>query len=81
MRALVVAYVTLLALAALSWLAAMHDAGTGVALGIAAAKTAIIGLVFMELRRGEAVDRAIAAIAILFVLLLCAGALTDVALR
>jgi hypothetical protein len=81
MRAIVVAYVSLLALAALSYLAASHDLGTGIALAIAAAKTLVIALVFMELSRAPAVDRAIGVIAIIFVVLLCAGAIVDVDLR
>ena len=74
-------YVALVVLAAVSWLLA--DVGTGivVALAIAATKAILIALVFMELIRAHATDRIIAAIAVLFVVLLCVGALGDVALR
>lgn len=80
-RALILTYVALVVLAALSWLAAAAGTGTAVALVIAAAKALAIALVFMELWRAHATDRIIAAIAVLFVILLCVGALGDVALR
>jgi caa(3)-type oxidase subunit IV len=80
-RALVVTYLALVALAAASWLAAELGTGAAIALAIAAAKVAAIGGVFMELGAAHATDRIAVAIAVLFVLLLCAGAVADVALR
>ncbi|HTJ44689.1 MAG TPA: cytochrome C oxidase subunit IV family protein [Kofleriaceae bacterium] len=80
-RTLIVTYAALVALALTSWLTASLGAGTGVALAFAAAKALAIALVFMELARAHAADRAIAAIAVFFVALLCAGALADVAFR
>jgi caa(3)-type oxidase subunit IV len=80
-RALILTFVLLVALAALSWIASSLGTGTAVALAIAAAKALAIALVFMELAIGHAVDRVIAAVAVLFVVLLCAGALGDVAFR
>jgi caa(3)-type oxidase subunit IV len=48
---------------------------------IAALKALGIALVFMELSRAHTTDRIVAAVAVLFVLLLCVGALGDVAFR
>jgi caa(3)-type oxidase subunit IV len=79
--ALVVTFAGLLVLAGVSWLAAAAGTGTTIALAIAAAKALAIALVFMELFRAHAVDRLVATIAVLFVILLCAGALADVAFR
>lgn len=79
--ALIATYAGLVVLAAVSWLLADVGSGTVVALVIAAAKAILIALVFMELIRAHATDRIIAAIAVLFVVLLCVGALGDVALR
>jgi cytochrome c oxidase subunit 4 len=78
---LVLTFLALLVLVGVSWGAAALGAGTGVALAIAAVKAGLIALVFMELYRADAVDRIIAAVAVLLVVLLCAGALADVALR
>lgn len=80
-RALVLTFVALIVLAALSWLAAALGTGTAVALSIASVKALAIGLVFMELGRAHAVDRVIAVVALLFVVLLCLGAAADVAFR
>jgi len=80
-RSLIVTFVFLIVAAALSWLAATADLGTGVALAIAALKTLAIALVFMELLGGHASDRMIAIAAAFFVLLMCFGALADVTLR
>jgi caa(3)-type oxidase subunit IV len=80
-RALILTYVALVALAVASWLLASAGTGTAVALLIASVKALLIALVFMELWRAHAVDRIVAAVAVLFVILLCAGALADVAFR
>ena len=80
-RALILTYVGLVVLAVGSWILAGAGTGTAVALAIAAVKALAIALVFMELAAAHAVDRTIAAIAVLFVILLCVGSLADVALR
>lgn len=80
-RALVLTFIALIALAAISWVAATLGTGTGVALSIAALKALAIALVFMELGRAHAVDRIIAVVAVGFVVLLCLGAVADVAFR
>jgi len=80
-RSLILTFVALVALAAGSWLLASWGTGTGVALAIAAVKAGLIAAVFMELWTAEPVDRAIGAVAVLFVVLLCVGAVADVAFR
>jgi len=80
-RSLILTYAVLIILAGLSWVLASAGTGTAIALLIAALKTIAIALVFMELWHGHASDRMIALLALFFVLLLCAGALADVALR
>ena len=80
-RALVLTFAALVALAAISWIAAVLGTGTGVALAIAAVKAALIALVFMELAHAHTADRVIAVVAVLFVVLLCAGSVADVAFR
>ena len=80
-RTLILTYLGLVALAVVSWIAAAAGTGAVVALAIAGVKALAIAVVFMELARADAVDRTIAAIAVLFVVLLCLGALGDVALR
>jgi hypothetical protein len=76
-RLLILTFVGLVALAAASW----AIASPGVSLAIAAAKAVWIALVFMEMRHAHAVPRAIAIIALLFVLLLTFGAWSDTVLR
>jgi len=76
-RSLIITFVGLVVLAAASWMLSSPVAS----LGIAAAKAVWIGLVFMELREAHPVPRAIAIIAVLFVLLLTIGAWTDTVLR
>jgi len=78
---LVLTFVALVVLAAASWLLSVAGTGTGVALAIAAAKALLIGLFFMELVCGHATDRTVAAVAVLFVVLLTVGMLADVAYR
>ena len=80
-RAIVLTYLLVVVLAAASWIAASLGTGTGLALAIAAVKTIAIALVFMELIASPASDRVIAVIAVLFVALMCAGLLGDVAFR
>ena len=80
-RSLILTFVLLVVLAAGSWIAASEGTGTAVALAIAAAKAIAIALVFMELAHAHAVDKVIAVIAVLFVVLLCAGTAVDVQLR
>jgi caa(3)-type oxidase subunit IV len=80
-RGLVLTFVALVVLAGLSWVAAAFDAGSGVAIAIASVKALAIALVFMELTRASPTDRVIAVVAVMFVVLICAGALTDVAFR
>lgn len=80
-RSLILTWLTLMVLAAASWLAATADLGTGFALAIATLKTVAIALVFMELLGGHAADRMIALAAVFFVLLMTFGVLADVSLR
>jgi hypothetical protein len=56
-------------------------AGAAVALAIAGAKVAIVGVVFMELNEALAATRTVALVSIAFVVLLCLGLIGDVALR
>jgi caa(3)-type oxidase subunit IV len=81
---LVLALVILLVLTALTF--GLHFITSGrlglvVALAIAAAKVAVVGLVFMELRGSSVATRAVVAIAIGFVVLLCLGIFADVGFR
>jgi caa(3)-type oxidase subunit IV len=82
---LVLALVALLALTALTF--GLHFAGIPdpwsiiVALAIAAAKIAIVAMVFMELREVRGSVAIVAAVTISFVALLCAGIAGDVAFR
>ena len=80
-RTLIVTFAVLVALAAVSWLAAAFITSSALAITIAAVKALAIALVFMELDHAHSTDRFIAAIAILFVVLLCVGAIADVQLR
>ncbi|MDB4956809.1 MAG: hypothetical protein JWO36_4378 [Myxococcales bacterium] len=80
-RAIVITFIGLLVLAAVSWIAAVLGTGTALALTIAGIKALGIGLVFMELASAHPVDRVIAVIAVFFVVLLCVGAMGDVAFR
>ena len=80
-RSLVLTWLTLMVLAAASWIAASEDLGTGFALAIAGLKTVAITLIFMELLGGHASDRMIALAALFFVVLMTFGVLADVSLR
>lgn len=57
------------------------ELGMAVALAIAAAKVAIVALVFMELRESMVATRAVAVVAVVFVVLLCLGVFADVGFR
>ena len=81
MKQLVLTFVALVVLALTSWAAASAGAPPALALAIAAVKAILIALVFMELAHAHTVPRVIAIVAVLFVVLLCVGTLTDVALR
>jgi cytochrome c oxidase subunit 4 len=80
----VLALVGLLVLTGLSF--GLHYVPLGsfgglVALAIATAKIAIVGVVFMELRESMAATRMIALVSVGFVALLCLGIVGDVAFR
>jgi caa(3)-type oxidase subunit IV len=77
----VINFVALIVLAVISWIAATLGTGSAIALAIASVKALAIALVFMELTRASATDRVIAVVAVLFVVLICAGSLADVAFR
>lgn len=81
MKPIVLTFVALIVLAAASWIAASLGAPAAVSLVIAGVKALAIALVFMELSRAHIVPRVIAVVALLFVVLLCLGALADVSLR
>ena len=80
----VIALIALLALTGLSFglhYVPLGAAGAAIALGIATAKIAIVGAVFMELRESMAATRMIAFVSVAFVALLCLGIAGDVAFR
>ena len=76
-RSLILTFVALVVLAAASW----GLSSPAASLSIAAVKAILIALVFMELRDAHPVPRAIAIVAVLFVLLLTIGAWSDAVLR
>lgn len=80
-RALIWTFVALVVLAVGSWAASSLGTGTTVALVIAAVKAILIAAIFMELWIAEPVDRIIAIVAVVFVILLCVGTLADVGYR
>ncbi len=80
-RLLVLTFAGLVVLAAASWILSALGAPPAVALAIAAIKALWIAAVFMELAHAHPVPRAIAVIAVLFVLLLCVGTWSDTVLR
>ena len=80
-RALVLTFVALIVLAVASWVAAALGTGTWIALAIAAVKALAIAAIFMELWFAQPVDKVIAVVALLFVILLCVGTLADVGYR
>jgi caa(3)-type oxidase subunit IV len=73
---LVLTYVALVALAATSFVV-----GSDAALPVAIVKAGLIAMVFMELASAHPVPRIVAVVGVLFVLLLAAGTLADVAFR
>ncbi len=80
----VLALVGLLALTGLTFglhYVPLGAAGPVIALTIATAKIAIVGIVFMELRESMAATRMIALVSVAFVALLCLGIAGDVAFR
>lgn len=79
-RSLLLTFIALVVLAALSWSLAF-TASVPLALGIAAIKAVLIGRVFMELAHAHAATRFVALIAVMFLVLLCSGVLSDVVLR
>lgn len=78
------AWIALLALTGLSFgfsRLQLGAAATPVALGIAAVKVAVVGLVFMHLARGRAVLQLVALTSLVFVALLVLGVVGDVTFR
>lgn len=83
-RFLLWAWAGLSVLTTLSWVllyAPFAGASILVALAIASVKVAIVALVFMELAGGHATPKTVAAVGVLFVVLLCLGVAADVAYR
>jgi cytochrome c oxidase subunit 4 len=83
-RPIVFAIAGLIALTIVSWVASQLDIGgaeTPIALTIASAKAVIVAIVFMELTHASLVARVVAVTTLAFIALLCAGTVTDVALR
>ncbi len=80
----VIALIALLCLTALTFglhYVTVGELGMTVALTIAAVKVTIVALVFMELRSSMAATRTVAAVAVVFVVLLCLGVVGDVGFR
>ena len=80
----VIALIALLCLTGLTFglhYVTVGELGMIVALTIAAVKVTIVGLVFMELRRSMVATRTVAAVAVVFVVLLCLGVFGDVGFR
>lgn len=79
-RSLVLTFAALVVLATTSWLLSSRG-GVPLAFAIACLKASLIALVFMELGRAHPVPRVIWMVGVVFLVLLTAGTLTDVALR
>jgi caa(3)-type oxidase subunit IV len=79
-RSLALTFAALVVLATTSWVLSARG-GVPLALAIAAIKASLIALVFMELSHAHAGPRVIWMVGVVFVVLLAAGTLTDVALR
>jgi len=80
----VVALAVLLALTATSFALSRVAAGGAshwLALAIAAIKVMVVGYVFMHLREATFATRLVALVVLLFIAILCAGVVADVALR
>jgi caa(3)-type oxidase subunit IV len=83
-RALVITLVALLVLTAISWAIAhlaLGAASIPVALAIATVKAGFVVTAFMELRRASTTSRIVALVTVVFIALLSAGTVTDIALR
>lgn len=78
---IVVGLIALYLLAGTSWVASALGAGTVISLLIAAVMAFVIGMAWMELRGEDAIERVVAIVAVLFVVLLSVGVLGDVAFR
>jgi caa(3)-type oxidase subunit IV len=84
LKPFVYALIALLCGTALSFglhFAELGAAGAPVALAIAGVKVCIVAIVFMELRHSMAATRAVALVAVAFVVLLCLGVVGDVEFR
>jgi cytochrome c oxidase subunit 4 len=79
-RSLILTFASLIVLATISWLLSARG-GVPLALAIACLKASLIALVFMELAHAHPVPRVIWLVGVVFLVLLTAGTLTDVALR
>ncbi len=71
----------LLAASVVVWALDLGAAGTAIGLGIAAVKSILIGLYFMELRRSSPLTRLFAVAALYWVAILIAQTLADVLTR
>lgn len=83
-RRYLVVWLVLLALTALSYVAAqvhLGPAGTAVGLGIAAVKATLVALFFMHLIEEHFVILTVGVITVLWVVMICLGVFADVGLR
>jgi caa(3)-type oxidase subunit IV len=83
-RTITFALVALLVLTLTSWSLshlALGAAGPPSALAIAVVKATIVAVAFMELPRASLPARVVALVTLAFIALLCAGTVTDIALR
>jgi cytochrome c oxidase subunit IV len=83
-RPIVLALLALLVLTGLSWGLAHLPLGafdTAAALGIAVVKASVVAFVFMELIHTDVVPRFVVLATLLFIVLMCAGIVTDVYFR
>ena len=83
-RPLVVTLVALLALTLISWAIShleLGHASTPIALAIAAVKAGFVAYWFMELPLAATPARIVVIVTLAFITLLCAGTVTDIALR
>lgn len=83
-RPIVIALLVLVALTAASYgisFVELGAAGAPLAIAIAAVKAGVVAVVFMELMRASPTARIVGIVTIAFIALLCAGTVSDVALR
>ena len=83
-RALVLTLAALLAATAIRWAISHADLGfasTPIALAIAAVKAGIVATMFMELMRASTTAHVVAFVTLVFIVLLCAGTVGDLAMR